>query len=198
MELILTSIVVFAGTNIDDIFILMLFFGNQSYSTKAVILGQYIGIGTLVFLSYICSLLNHFVDERYIGLLGFLPLYLGIKGLVQLRGKVEQSRAIKKDSPYRQTASIASVAIITIANGGDNIGIYIPIFVTLSITQKAVMIFVFLFMTALWCLFAKYLTKHPLLAKVIDKYGHIVTPFVLIGLGIYILYNSSAYLFFFR
>ncbi|RYE45553.1 MAG: quaternary ammonium transporter, partial [Sphingobacteriales bacterium] len=129
MELILTSIVVFASTNIDDIFVLMLFFGNQSYSTKAVIAGQYIGISTLVLLSLIGSLLNHFVDERYIGLLGFLPLYLGIKVLIQLGGKVEQLKQTKTNPSYNQTASIASVAIITIANGGDNIGIYIPIFV---------------------------------------------------------------------
>lgn len=198
MELILKSIVVFASTNIDDIFILMLFFGNRSYSTKAVILGQYLGICTLIILSFIGSLLNHFIDEKYIGLLGFLPIYLGVKGLVQLGKKLRQSAEVKTISSHRQTASVISVAAITIANGGDNIGIYIPIFATQTSIQKAVMISIFLLMTALWCLFGKYLSKHPLLAKIIDKYGHIITPFVLIGLGIYILYGSSAYLIFLR
>jgi cadmium resistance transport/sequestration family protein len=198
MELILKSIVVFASTNIDDIFILMLFFGNRSYLTKAVILGQYLGISTLVLLSFIGSLLNHFVDEKYIGLLGFLPIYLGLKGLVQLGKKFKQSAEVNTISSYKQTASVISVAAITFANGGDNIGIYIPFFATISAQEKAVMILIFLLMTAIWCLFAKHLTKQPLLAKIIDKYGHIVTPFVLIGLGIYILFDSSAYLIFFK
>ena len=59
--------------------------------------------------------------------------------------------------------------------------------------NKIIMVTIFLAMTFLWCLAAKYFTKHPLVAKTVDKYGHIVTPFVLVLLGIYILYESGTF-----
>jgi cadmium resistance protein CadD (predicted permease) len=87
---------------------------------------------------------------------------------------------------------VFSVAGVTFSNGGDNIGIYTPLFATLSWTDKTVMITVFLVMTLLWCMAAVYFTKHPLVARAIDKYGHVLTPFVLILLGIYILYEANS------
>jgi cadmium resistance protein CadD (predicted permease) len=82
---------------------------------------------------------------------------------------------------------------VTIANGSDNIGIYIPLFATLIMPQKAIMIFIFFVMVAVWCFIAKYLSKHPTIARTIDRYGHIITPIVLIALGIYILIESKTF-----
>jgi len=45
-------------------------------------------------------------------------------------------------------------------------------------------------MTAIWCIAAYYLVNHPLVASKIRHIGHFVLPFVLIGLGIYILVKS--------
>jgi cadmium resistance protein CadD (predicted permease) len=53
------------------------------------------------------------------------------------------------------------------------------------------MITVFLVMTFFWCLIAKYFTRHPLVARVVDKYGHLITPFVLVLLGSYIIFTSG-------
>jgi cadmium resistance protein CadD (predicted permease) len=55
------------------------------------------------------------------------------------------------------------------------------------------MICIFLVMVALWCLIGKYLTKHPAIAKAINRHEHIITPVVLILLGIYILYESGSF-----
>ena len=43
----------FAATNIDDIFVLMMFFSHSSmtFPTKQIVAGQYIGIGLLVAIS---------------------------------------------------------------------------------------------------------------------------------------------------
>jgi cadmium resistance protein CadD (predicted permease) len=86
-----------------------------------------------------------------------------------------------------------SVALVTIANGGDNIGIYIPLFVALSMTETITTVMIFLMMTLVWCFVARYLTRHPLLKDTIERYGHLVTPFVLILLGIFILYESNSW-----
>ena len=96
-----------------------------------------------------------------------------------------------ENSISNERNSVFSVAGVTFSNGGDNIGIYTPLFATLSWMDKTVMISVFLIMTFLWCITARYFTKHPIVAAAIDKYGHLVTPVLLVLLGIYILYESN-------
>lgn len=192
MELIITSILAFISTNIDDIFILTLFFGNKRFRLREIIIGQYLGIIALIAISFIASLAGLVIDTMYIGLLGFIPIYLGVKSLIELFRKSNEDEADEQLELKKNRNNIFIVAGVTIANGGDNVGIYTPIFATLSLTGTITMVIVFLIMTMVWCLVAKYLTTHKSVAQVIDKYGHFVTPFVLIGLGIFILYESGS------
>lgn len=191
MELILASIVAFASTNIDDIFLLMLFFGNRHFKAREIFIGQLLGIAVLIAISLIVSLIGLVVDNTYIGLLGFLPIYLGLKGIVRLFANHDASDEKEVVDPKKQTNHVFTVSGMTIANGGDNIGIYVPLFATLFWSQKVIMIGIFLLMTILWCILAKYFTKHPLFANAIDRYGHTITPFILVLLGVYILYESN-------
>src|SRR6478609_1002723 len=85
MEIILTSILAFISTNIDDVFLLMLFFGNKHFKDREIVAGQLLGIATLIVISLGISFIGLVVDKAYIGLLGFLPIYIGIKGLFRLR-----------------------------------------------------------------------------------------------------------------
>lgn len=190
MEILFTSILAFISTNIDDVFLLMLFFGNKRFKEREIVVGQYLGIAALIAVSFAVSFVGLIVDKTYIGLLGFLPIYFGVRGLLQLRAKHADSED-EIVEPKNNRSNIFTVAGTTIANGGDNIGIYVPLFATLAWSQKLTMISIFLVMTGIWCLLAKYFTKHPLVARAIDKYGHVLTPFVLIFLGIYILYESG-------
>jgi cadmium resistance transport/sequestration family protein len=193
MELILASIIAFASTNIDDIFILALFFGSNRFKDAEVVLGQYVGIIGLITLSLIGSLLGLVIAQPYIGLLGLFPIYVGIKGLLTMRSQQSDDDDAIDAAKRSNTNHILSVASITIANGGDNIGIYVPLFATLSTIEKIIMVLIFLLMVALWCFAAKYITKYPTVARVINKYGQIAMPFVLILLGLYILYESGTY-----
>jgi cadmium resistance protein CadD (predicted permease) len=189
MEIVITSVLAFISTNIDDVFLLMLFFGNKHFKEREIVIGQYLGIASLIAVSFGLSFVGLVIDKAYIGLLGFLPIYFGVRGLLQLNAKQEGEEKIVK--PLNNRSNIFTVAGTTIANGGDNIGIYAPLFAVLDRPQQLSMISIFFVMTAIWCLLAKYFTKHPLIAKAIDKYGHVLTPFVLIFLGIYILYESG-------
>ncbi|MFM9840897.1 MAG: cadmium resistance transporter [Cyclobacteriaceae bacterium] len=191
MEILLTSVLAFISTNIDDVFLLILFFGNKRFKEREIVVGQFLGIAALIAVSFAISFIGLVIDKVNIGLLGFLPIYFGIKGIIHLRAKQihEEEKVV---DPKSNRNNILTVAGTTIANGGDNIGIYVPLFATLGRPQQLSMISIFFVMTAFWCLLAKYFTKHPLIAKAIDKYGHMLTPFVLIFLGIYILYQSGA------
>jgi cadmium resistance transport/sequestration family protein len=201
MEIIFTSLFAFTSTNLDDIFILALFFGSRQYNDKEIVAGQFLGISALVAVSWVGSFIGLVVSPAYIGLLGLMPVYLGVKGIIQWVKSHHEDPASpapshrrsgtlnKKENPH----PILSVATVTIANGGDNISIYLPLFATLSTGHQLTMTLVFLVMTAVWCALAKYVTQHPLVKNSLNRYGHIVTPFVLILLGLYILYESGTF-----
>jgi len=192
MELILTSILAFISTNIDDVFLLMLFFGNKRFKDREIVVGQLLGIGVLIAISFGVSFIGLVVDKAYIGLLGFLPIYFGVKGILRLRAKhIDKEETVAETKNNR--SNIFTVSGVTIADGGDNIGIYVPLFATLAWSQKLSMVAIFFIMTLVWCLVAKYFTRHPLVAKGIDRYGHVLTPFVLIFLGIYIMFESGTW-----
>lgn len=191
MEIILTSILAFVSTNIDDIFILTLFFGDKRYRAKDIYIGQYLGIILLIFVSLIGSFIGNFIDSRYIGLMGLFPIYLGIKQFIRLIKKKSE----EETGPLQRHVKTGTltVGIITVANGGDNIGTYVPLFTTLTTSEKSIMIALFLAMTFVWLTIAKYLTTHPVLTKTISTYGHIITPIVLCLLGLFILRENGSF-----
>ena len=191
MEILITSIIAFASTNIDDIFILTLFYGNKKFKDGEILGGQLLGIISLITVSLIGSLAGLFIDPAYIGLLGLIPMYLGARGILGLISAKIKGEERDNQPKSKGKNRVLAVAGVTFANGGDNIGIYTPLFAALTWANKIVMVTIFLAMTFLWCLAAQYLTKHPIVAKAVDKYGHLVTPFVLVLLGLYILYESG-------
>jgi cadmium resistance protein CadD (predicted permease) len=193
IETVLTSIVAFGATNIDDIFILTLLYGSRKYSHSQIFVGQLSGIFALVGLSLAISSLDAIVDPRIIGWIGLFPIYLGIRQIIELFQKRDDERS----QEVRPASSIAilSIALITIANGGDNVGVYVPLFVTLTGVEKIQLCLIFAVMVYIWCFIARYLADHPLLRNSLDKYAHRVVPIVLVAIGVFVLIESNALTF---
>ena len=169
----------------------MIFFSSLAYSIRQIVLGQYIGIGLLIAISGIGSLIAFVVPTCVIGLMGIVPIAIGIKHLVEVRRKDNPSRQVVQDKMNKSYLSFLSVAAVTFSNGGDNIGVYIPLFSKYNtISEIFALTTVFIAMTAVWCIAAYYFVNHPLIASRIRHTGNIILPFVLIGLGIYILTES--------
>jgi cadmium resistance protein CadD (predicted permease) len=182
----------FIATDIDDLFVLMLFFSSPSYHKWQVVVGQYIGIGALVAVSALGSLLTLVVPQYIIGLLGLVPITIGVIRLLHLRNNNYKSDEIKIPvSKWHNQLSILTVAGVTFSNGGDNIGIYTPLFAKYNSAFEVIFIStIFMIMTAVWCVIAYYLVRHPLIASRTKRTGHIIFPLVLIGVGIYILLSG--------
>ncbi len=186
-----TSIAAFISTNLDDIFMLTLFFAQAKGRKGAlkVVAGQYIGMGCLAALSILGALGTQLVPQRYVGLLGFVPLCLGIKAWMDYRSQGNKSRQEEETSETPGIGSI-SVALVTMANGGDNIGVYIPVFSGYSAGELAEALAVFAMMTALWCRLGYSLGNHPGIKEKIERYQHILVPLILSALGVIILAKS--------
>jgi len=183
----ITLVIAFVATNIDDIFLLTLWYADKKHSHYQILAGQFAGIFCLVIASWLISRLGLLFDPRYIGLLGLFPIYLGMRHAFELINANADSDSDTKSS----THGVISIALVTIANGGDNVGVYVPLLPTLSGNSLIMMIIVFAVMVVLWCIIARYLAYHPALRSVLEKYAHILLPFVLIALGVYILIEND-------
>jgi len=188
LSLVALSVVLFASTNIDDLFILVGFFSQARSNRWRVVAGQIVGNAVLVAASLVAAVVAAAISADYVGLLGSAPLAIGFKKLADLWW----GRARQESEPSRGAASLLTVAAVTIGNGGDNLGAYAPLFATQASSARAVSIGVFAAMTLFWCSGALFLVDHPTLGAPIRRYGRIVLPLALMALGIRILYSSGA------
>ncbi|WP_061269313.1 cadmium resistance transporter, partial [Cellulosimicrobium funkei] len=153
-----------------------------------IVAGQYLGLVTLIAVSFLAALGLTIVPDEWVGLLGLIPLAIGVLALVRtLRGKDDDDEA----ESALKAVGLLGVAGITIANGGDNIAIYTPVFRTISTTDALVTIAVFLVLLALWCLFARAIGTNEKVTEGLEKVEHWLVPVVFIGLGVFILIESG-------
>lgn len=184
------AVVVFAATNVDDILLLAAFFADPDLSPRQVVAGQFLGMLVLVAASAVCALFAVVIPAGWIGLLGLAPLGLGVHGLLRRRGGHGNSTPKAESTPGGRSRWLA-VAGVTIANGGDNLGVYIPMFSNAR-RLLALYVVVFAVLTAVWCLIGHYLVNNPLVGKKLARHGQAALPFVLIALGLWILADARA------
>lgn len=194
-----TGISAFVATNLDDIIILMLFFSqlDGGFRIRQIWAGQYLGFAVIILASLPGFFGGLLIPEAWIGLLGFLPILIGIRQLMgsddeQVQTVVYQPTKLPWATSFL-TPQTYHVAAVTVANGGDNIGIYLPLFANSSATELAVILVVFFLMVSLWCWLAFYLARHPAVAPALTRYGTTLVPYVLIGLGLFILIENRSY-----
>lgn len=193
------AFVAFASTNIDDIVVVSAFFAEPGMRPRSVVIGQFVGIGALVLASLIAARLALTIPEGWVSLLGLVPLVLGVRRLVALRrgnhrddvGAAErrlQEEEIVVES--RVHSQVFAVAGVTIANGADNIAVYVPLFAA-SLGAIGVYFIVFACMTALWCALGYAAVNNRVVGASIRRYGPVVLPLVLVTLGFYILSGAA-------
>lgn len=192
---IVTSIILYSGTAVDLLIILMLFFAKRK-SRKDIIniyLGQFLGSVSLILLSLLFAfVLNYIPSKEILGLLGLIPIFLGLK--VLLLGDSD-GEAIAKDGLQKDNKNlIFLVAMITFAScGADNIGVFVPYFITLNLANLIVTLLTFLVMIYLLVFSAQKLAQVPSVGETLEKYSRWFIAVVYLGLGIYILIENNSF-----
>lgn len=192
---IVTSIILYSGTAVDLLIILMLFFAKRK-SRKDIIniyLGQFLGSASLILLSLLFAfILNYIPSKEILGLLGLIPIFLGLK--VLLLGDSD-GEAIAKDGLRKDNKNLVFlVAMITFAScGADNIGVFVPYFITLNLANLIVTLLTFLVMIYLLVFSAQKLAQVPSVGEILEKYSRWFIASVYLGLGIYILIENNVF-----
>ena len=192
---VVTSIILYSGTAVDLLIILMLFFAKRK-SRKDIIniyLGQFLGSVSLILLSLLFAfVLNYIPSKEILGLLGLIPIFLGLK--VLLLGDSD-GEAIAKDGLRKDNKNlIFLVAMITFAScGADNIGVFVPYFITLNLANLIVALLTFLVMIYLLVFSAQKLAQVPSVGETLEKYSRWFIAVVYLGLGMYILIENNSF-----
>ena len=192
---VVTSIILYSGTAVDLLIILMLFFAKRK-SRKDIIniyLGQFLGSVSLIFLSLLFAfVLNYIPSKEILGLLGLIPIFLGLK--VLLLGDSD-GEAIAKDGLRKDNKNlIFLVAMITFAScGADNIGVFVPYFTTLNLANLIVALLTFLVMIYLLVFSAQKLAQVSSVGEILEKYSRWFIAVVYLGLGMYILIENNSF-----
>jgi cadmium resistance protein CadD (predicted permease) len=187
------GIAAFIASNIDDTFILILLFSSLSFQTRHIFIGQFLGIGVLIMISAFGSLIALVLPLFVIPLMGLIPIAIGIKRLMehQERDRTTDKKKTFQDNKRRSFIPFLTVSAVTISNGGDDIGVFTPLFARYNTANEVTtLVTIFMAMTLVWCIITYYFVNHPLIATRIQRFGNIITPFVLIGLGLYILADA--------
>ena len=192
---VVTSIILYSGTAVDLLIILMLFFAKRK-SRKDIIniyLGQFLGSVSLILLSLLFAfVLNYIPSKEILGLLGLIPIFLGLKVLLlgDSDGEAIAKEGLRKDNKNL----IFLVAMITFAScGADNIGVFVPYFTTLNLANLIVALLTFLIMIYLLVFSAQKLAQVSSVGETLEKYSRWFIAVVYLGLGIYILIENNSF-----
>lgn len=194
-QTIISAIGVYISTSIDYLIILIILFAQLSQNKQKwhIYAGQYLGTGLLVGASLVAAYVVNFVPEEWmVGLLGLIPIYLGIRfAIVGEDAEEEEEEIIEKLEQSKANQLFWTVTLLTIASGGDNLGIYIPYFASLDWSQTLVALLVFVIGIIIFCEISRVLSSIPLIFETIEKYERIIVPLVFILLGLYIMYENG-------
>ncbi|POM69699.1 Cadmium resistance transporter [Phytophthora palmivora] len=290
---IASAVVMFATTNIDDALVLVVYFANAAegkdgLKARHIWIGQLLGFSIIMILSLIGTFVGSFLPPHYSGLLGFVPLLMGLWRMrvwckkeenraddserdcaechlhhvlqsessspssdvsqrkvtrdvspelveegdsdyhlhelvetptceepkvdeVSMRSSINsveseiQSHGLKTTNEklpveeekmivwWSSIFSIQSVKVmaVSLANGGDNVAVYIPALVPYNIGEILVTLAIFYILLVVWVYVAFAFVSFRVVADFIEKFGDYIIPVALVLLGVYILYSTE-------
>lgn len=222
-SLALLAVAAYVATNIDNLFVLLGFLAEAGRERRHVIAGQYAGSLALIVGSVLFAALLTRLPAGYVGLLGFLPVGVGLAkawerfgprnrrqdadapaagesrvsnepGNPANRAKTANSASAARaarPAPARRGSSWWTVACVAVANGSDNVAVYVPLYASHSRSEGAFISLVFIAMIGLWCAGAVWLVEHPLLGAPIRRYGTALLPLILLAIGVSVIAQND-------
>lgn len=188
------AVVLFVATNIDHLALLALWFvhgQNRPGTTARICAGQYVGFGVILAVTIALSVISGLViPQGYLRFLGLIPLALGVKAAIgEIRERVGSRDFEDEDEAQLKgkKVSVGAVALVTMANGGDEIAAYLPVFALSTWWQIALFSAVFLVLAGVLLALARFITGRMGLAEALERFEAIIFPSVLILLGVLIL-----------
>ncbi|WP_242258799.1 CadD family cadmium resistance transporter [Streptococcus thoraltensis] len=192
-QTLFSALAVFISTSIDYVVLLLIVFASLGRKQfLKVLIGQYIGISLLVIVSLVIAYLFHFIPEDWmIGLLGLIPIALGIRfAMIDKEENDDETEEVMAQL-YQGKYLAVTVISLTLAAGGDNLGVYIPYFSGMSSQEVSLVILVFIVAIFILNWLTYQVAATSLMSRIVENLEKWFLPLVFIGLGIYILIENG-------
>jgi cadmium resistance protein CadD (predicted permease) len=186
----------FALTNLDDIVVLSLFFAQgagEHGSARRVVAGQYLAFAAILAVTIGVAFGASFLPKEAIPYLGLIPITIGLRDAWKLWKNRQRGDEGEQTETTQGGPTVRKVAVTTFGNGGDNIGVYVPVFDTVGTRGTIVYAAVFLILVGVWCAAGRFFATRPVIARALSRWGHILLPVVLITIGLIILIQGGAF-----
>ncbi|NQD99890.1 CadD family cadmium resistance transporter [Staphylococcus xylosus] len=194
LQTIITAIILYTATAVDLLVILLIFFAraNTRKEYRDIYIGQYLGSLALILISLFLAFVLNYVPEKWIlGLLGLIPIYLGVR--VAISGDCEGEERAKRELNEKGLSKLVGiVALVTIAScGADNVGLFVPYFITLNTVELITTLIIFIILILLLVFSAQLLSKIPGIGEVIERFNRWIMAVIYIGLGLFIIIENE-------
>ena len=176
----------FAATNVDNLVLLVGWLLHPGSRPVQIFVGYVTGMSGVLALSGLLGLLGSVVPVRWVGLLGFVPLLLGVRMLWMARGSTHAA------PPAAGGATLIAVASTQLANGVDTVLVFAPLLADSRGVFDAVVAAGFVLTTAAWFFLARLLTVHASKLEVVRRVSTWVAPVIMMTMGLYILSNTAS------
>jgi cadmium resistance protein CadD (predicted permease) len=182
----------FVGTNIDNVVVATAMVATAPpHKAHRIAAGQVIGFCTIVIVAVATAIALFDVPTRAIGLLGLVPLIIGLRALIALRHRAGHERAARR----AVGSGLISAALVTIAAGGDNLAVYIPLFRADRGDSRIVTAIVFVAAEALVTWFILWAGRHPKSRSLTTRIGAIAAPLLYCIIGVVVLISADTFSF---
>lgn len=182
------SIVSFIATNLENQLILLAYLHHPQYPVRAISVGYVGATGLILSASYGLSQMTQVMPSSSIHYLGILPICLGGWELLKLilGSKDPCSETEYKTEKVSTSHRAISVGAATMASGGDTLVVFTSLFADTRYSADLVIVSTGIGMALLWIALARWLLGHVWISTQLNRFGHLLLPLFLIGIGVYI------------
>jgi len=182
-NIIVLSAIAFISANTDGMIIAIAYLTDPNYDSKNILFGQIIGFWFLTIVSLILAQSLFFIPKESAKWLGIIPIIFGFVKLLKYSSKNTTQPA----SVPPNGRQIQEISILTVSTGADDVMAYTPIFATRTLHEISILSIVFVVMTIIWWMIAKWLADHGIIRRVVSKGGPILVPLLIITIGVVII-----------
>lgn len=174
----------FIGVNLD--FFAILLFLLQKYSYKDNLIGYELGMVIVFSISALAGqIIQSFIPEWSIGLLGLIPIYMGIKG---------EDDDDKNDEKHQSNKGVIAVLLMYLVScGADNIAVYVPVLATMPVTSIVLTVIYFIFLTAVSLTLAYFFGQIPIIKNIFERFGEPLSRIIYIFIGIFVMIDTGLF-----
>ena len=179
----------FIGVNLDFFMILLLLL--QKYRFRDNFIGYELGMLIVFAISAIAGqLIQTVIPTWAIGLLGLLPIYMGIKG---------ENDDVNNSSKSTSNGGMTAVLLMyLISCGADNIAVYVPVLATMTTAAILLTMVYFIVLTALSLILAYLFGQIPIVKYVFERWGSPISRIIYILIGVFVMLDTGLIQFIFN